>query len=72
MKDFLNQEIVVDDFVILITPNYRELSLGRIIAITAKLLTIEIQDSTHRPIKQFPHQVVKVDGKVALMQLLKK
>jgi hypothetical protein len=74
MKDFVGCELVLDDWVAAIRPNYRELVLGRIVAFTAKKVRVEYRlhfgNSTDTHL-YWPTDLVRLEGPHLTMKLLK-
>lgn len=64
MKDFLLRELEVNDSVVMIVPNYRNMVLGRIISISAKTVRVQYQNNYEKlaEVSRYPGDVVKVDG----------
>ena len=66
MKDRLERELVVGDYVIYIVPNYRQLGLGKIVSFTPQNVRIEIprlrSNDFGKYLLQSPDQLVKIDG----------
>ena len=63
MKDFLGRELAVNDFVILIEPNYRNYLLGQITAFTLKYARVEYtKHQRTRELLQCGSQLLKVEG----------
>jgi hypothetical protein len=74
MKDRLNQEVIVGDYVCTITKGYRDLVFCKVIALTPKKIKVEYN---HPNIKNhmiettvFPEQAVKIDEELAMAYLL--
>ena len=62
-KDKLGQKLVLGDDIIYIKPNYRSLSIGKILRFTTKMLILSkerLKPATNAELKQFPDQVVKI------------
>lgn len=45
MRDFLGNELTEGDFVVLLTPNYRGLALGKVIKLTPKKVRVEYKNT---------------------------
>lgn len=68
-KDFLKNDLVIGDTVVLIAPSYRHLVKAKIIAFTAQKVRVEFNNNwNHGPdgyiqqILQDPGQLIKVPG----------
>ena len=74
MKDFLNRDLAVDDFVIFIRQGYRELKLGKIKTFTktGKPRVCWQTKWGEQELLQDGHQVVKVEGPDLTFFLLSK
>lgn len=74
MKDFMGFELNVDDWVAAIRPNYRELVLGKVVAITPKKVRVEYRlhygSSTDTHLYD-SSTVVKLEGPHLTKMLLK-
>lgn len=76
-RDYLGRQLEVDDSVVFVIPNGRELQLGRVVKLTNKNVRVSYrhtrgwrkghEDSCVRP----PKDVVRVDGPDLTMFLLK-
>lgn len=74
MKDFLLRELAIDDYVIMITPGYRDFTLARVVGFTpqkVRVVTPGDEVWRGRPMTQAPHQLVIVKGAELTMYLLK-
>jgi hypothetical protein len=74
MKDFVGIELAVDDFVAAMRPRYRELVLGRVVALTPKKVRVEYK--LHYGNRMDTHlydacDLVKLEGPHLTMKLLK-
>lgn len=74
MKDFMGFELNVDDWVAAIRPSYRELVLGKVVAITPKKVRVEYRlhygSSTDTHLYD-SSTVVKLEGPHLTKMLLK-
>ena len=73
MRDFLGIEIKEGDYVAAIRPNYRELVLGRIVALTPKKVRVEykLHYGTSLDTHLYsPSDLVKLEGLHLTMKLL--
>lgn len=64
MKDFLGEELNIDDEVVLIEPGYRQLIKAKIIKFTKCYVILRYPSKYHKSsvidIKQSPSQLVKI------------
>ena len=61
MKDFVGNELLVDDEVILVKPRYREFVKGKILKMTAQTVFLEYMHQGYMcEVKQHPSQLIKV------------
>ncbi len=60
MKDFLGNELVLNDVVVFMEPKYRSLFIGRIDSFTPKMINIKfIDNKVERTVRQLPNQIMK-------------
>jgi hypothetical protein len=78
MRDFICQDLNLDDHVIFVAPGYRSLVLGQIIKFTEKNVRISYMNTWNysKPgraseLLQSPEQVIKIEG-LALTEFLLK
>jgi hypothetical protein len=79
MRDFICQDLNLDDYVIFVAPGYRSLVLGKIIKFTEKNIRISYMNTWNynKPgraseLLQSPEQVVKIEGQALTEFLLKR
>lgn len=72
MKDFLGNDIAVGDYAIIMTPNYRDFSLSKVIKLTEKRIRVVYiyQNSQHEHVVS-PTSIVKVQKDDLAVMMLK-
>ena len=85
MKDFINQELQINDSVVLESPYYSELVLGRVIKFTKQKIKVccftrhSVIKEKYEELTRFPEQIVRIGGpeltehipKKRLLQIIK-
>lgn len=72
MKDFIGKDLAVDDYVVIMRPNYREFVLGKILKFTPKMVTVSFREYGKMDTTNIVStSMVKVDPDDALILKLK-
>lgn len=71
MKDFLDQELELGDYVIMMSQQHRTYVLAKIIKFTPQKVRVRYRPGDYGTTVQTPDQLVKVAGEEVLMYALK-
>lgn len=72
MKDYLDNEITVDDFIVLIEPAYRNLIIGKVVKITDKRVKVSLPKKNNFITTIHPRDCVVITDEDALRKLITK
>jgi hypothetical protein len=74
MEDFLKRKLNIDDSVVFIPPYSKTMTLGRVVALSPKMVRVIYHDwrNLEYETSRKPGELVKVDGPDLTMYLLKK
>ena len=70
MKDFLSNEIKVDDFIVLIQPSYRNLIIGKVVKLTDKRVKAALPKNSNFVTTIHPRDCIVVTDEDALRKLM--
>lgn len=70
MKDFLQNEIKVDDFIVLIQPSYRNLIIGKVVKLTDKRVKAALPKKSNFVTTIHPQDCIVVTDEDALRKLM--
>ncbi len=71
MKDYLDQELAVGDFVIFMQQHYRKFGLAKVTKFTKTKVRVKWGESQWSELLQAPDQLVKVTGEEVFAYALK-